>query len=119
MYDHLFQGAFWGLMVGLVTGLIRFVLEFAVYGQPPACGSGEVDTAPDIIRKVHYLHFGCILFVVSFVVTIVVSLLTKPIDPRKVSSIAARSIAFNNFSKGVIYLREEMFLCTDLKFVSC
>ena len=71
-------------MVGLVTGAIRFILEFAVYGQPPPCGSDKVDMTPDIIRKVHYLHFGCILFVISALVTIVVSLLTKPIDPRKV-----------------------------------
>ncbi|XP_067934509.1 sodium/glucose cotransporter 4-like [Watersipora subatra] len=77
------EGAFWGLMTGFVVGLIRFLLQYAVYPQPPPCGSDEENKVPDIVHKVHYLHFGCILFVITFIVTIVVSLLTKPINPRK------------------------------------
>ncbi|KAL4223812.1 Sodium/glucose cotransporter 1 [Mactra antiquata] len=70
-------GAFWGLMVGLLVGLIRFIWEYA-YSVPP-CGE-DGDNRPDVISKVHYLHFGCILFLLCVIVTVVVSLLTKPID---------------------------------------
>lgn len=88
-----FQGAFWGLMVGLVVGATRFILEFAVYPQPPSCSSGKESTIPDIISKVHYLHFGILLFVITVIVVIVISLLTKPINPKKVSeSILAKHI---------------------------
>lgn len=78
------QGAFWGLMVGLIVGLIRFGLEFG-YVIPP-CGTGLPDPRPEIIKKivgnVHYLHFGCILFVISLVTTVLVSLITEPIDEK-------------------------------------
>nr|XP_056715172.1 sodium/glucose cotransporter 1 [Euleptes europaea] len=70
------HGAFWGLVVGLLIGLSRMIAEFA-YGTgtcvaPSAC--------PDIICKVHYLYFAMILFVISFILILTVSLLTKPID---------------------------------------
>ncbi|XP_064652316.1 sodium/glucose cotransporter 4-like [Lineus longissimus] len=74
------QGAFWGLMVGLVTGLIRFGWEYAY--PPYPCGQEYLDTKPSIISSVHYLHFGCILFVISLITTIVISLFTKPIDDK-------------------------------------
>ena len=65
-------------------GMIRMILDFAFV--PPLCG--EPDTRPEGIIKildVHYLHFGIILFLLSCLVTIVVSLLTKPIDEKYVS----------------------------------
>nr|WLN44354.1 AAT14 [Sinonovacula rivularis] len=68
------QGAFWGLMVGLVVGLIRMGLDFG-YGSPMC---GEEDTRPSIIADVHFLHFACILFVISLIATIIISLLTEP-----------------------------------------
>ncbi|XP_053375170.1 sodium/glucose cotransporter 4-like [Mercenaria mercenaria] len=74
------QGAFWGLMVGLVVGVVRFAWEYA-YTVPP-CGESENDHRPPIIADVHYLHFGCILFLLCIIVTIVVSLLTKPIEDK-------------------------------------
>lgn len=74
-------GAFWGLMIGLVIGLIRFIMEYA-FVVPP-CGSTDPDPRPDWIKilvgNVHYLHFGCILFVIVLVVTVVISYLTEPI----------------------------------------
>nr|ARQ84971.1 sodium:glucose cotransporter 1-like protein [Tridacna squamosa] len=73
-------GAFYGLMVGLVVGLIRFIWEY-VYSVPP-CGESEDDKRPAVIKDVHYLHFGCILFGICVVVTAVVSLLTQPIDDK-------------------------------------
>ena len=77
------QGAFWGLMCGLLVGLIRFIWEFA-YSTP---GCGEEDTRPGIITDVHYLHFGIILFVIVAIVTVSVSLMTKPIDDKHVSDV--------------------------------
>ncbi|GBM55505.1 Sodium/glucose cotransporter 1, partial [Araneus ventricosus] len=71
------QGAFWGLMVGLIVGMIRFIWEFSY--TVPSCASQLPDPRPAIISKVHYLHFGIILFVISCVVTIVVSYATQPI----------------------------------------
>ena len=79
----LLQGAFWGLMVGLVVGLIRFIWEFS-YGPAPPCG--DIDTRSPIITKVHYLHFGIILFIIVMAVTTIISLLTKPIDKKHVRS---------------------------------
>ena len=77
------QGAFWGLMVGLAVGLIRFIWEYAYKTVP--CGEEDQDGRPDIISKVHYLHFGILLFVIVTVVTVVVSLVTEPIDDIHVS----------------------------------
>lgn len=77
-------GAFWGLMIGLIIGLIRFVLEYAF--TIPSCGEEKEDPRPEWIKalvdNVHYLHFGCILFVIVFVITVVVSLLTEPIPEK-------------------------------------
>lgn len=77
-------GAFWGLVVGLFIGLIRFIMEFAFV--VPVCGNEDQDKRPEwikvIVGNVHYLHFGCILFVISLVVTVVISLLTEPIPEK-------------------------------------
>ncbi len=73
-------GAFWGLMVGFVVGMTRFVLEFS-YPLPP-CGSGD-EQPPDwwqkIVGDIHYLHFGLLLWGITGVVCVAVSLATKPI----------------------------------------
>ncbi|KAK4293913.1 hypothetical protein Pmani_033422 [Petrolisthes manimaculis] len=77
-------GAFWGLIIGLGIGLIRFVMEFAYV--VPVCGDESEDNRPEIIKvlvgNVHYLHFGCILLVITLLVTVVVSLLTQPIPSK-------------------------------------
>ncbi|XP_067119222.1 sodium/glucose cotransporter 4-like [Centruroides vittatus] len=74
------KGAFWGLVSGLVIGLIRFGLEYS-YTVPP-CASKLPDPRPAIISKVHFLHFGCILFVSVCIIATVVSLMTKPIPEK-------------------------------------
>lgn len=71
-------GAFWGLMVGLVVGAIRMGLDFG-YGSP---GCGEEDFRPTVISKIHFLHFTIILFLISLIATIIISLCTKPIDEK-------------------------------------
>ena len=68
-------------MVGLVTGVVRFILEFS--WPTPLCG--EKDTRPDMITKFHYLYFAAFLFGFTGIVTIAISLLTKPIPQNKVS----------------------------------
>ncbi|XP_077426061.1 sodium/mannose cotransporter SLC5A10 isoform X2 [Vanacampus margaritifer] len=68
------QGAFWGLMVGLVVGVCRMVLEFSF---PPA-RCGVVDSAPAVLRRVHYLHFAILLCGLTAIVVVVVSLFTPP-----------------------------------------
>ncbi|XP_041667766.1 sodium/glucose cotransporter 1 [Cheilinus undulatus] len=72
------SGAFWGLAIGLCIGLSRMITEF-VYGT----GSCVTPTdCPTIICGVHYLYFGIILFVVSCIIILGVSLITKPIDDK-------------------------------------
>ncbi|XP_041584276.1 solute carrier family 5 member 4 isoform X2 [Vulpes lagopus] len=69
------QGAFWGLITGLVIGLIRMIAEFA-YGTSSCLAASA---CPEIICGVHYLYFAIILFFVSMLVILGISLLTKPI----------------------------------------
>ncbi|XP_078127466.1 sodium/glucose cotransporter 1 [Sander vitreus] len=71
-------GAFYGLAIGLLIGLSRMIAEFA-YGtgscvNPSSC--------PTIICGVHYLYFSIILFVISCIIIVGVSLMTKPIDDK-------------------------------------
>ncbi|CAH1778159.1 unnamed protein product [Owenia fusiformis] len=79
------QGAFWGLVFGLLVGFIRLALDFS-HASPP-CGSNAVDTRPDIISKVHYLHFAMIASAVSAIVIVGISLLTKPRPPEKLRKV--------------------------------
>ncbi|KAM5311793.1 sodium/glucose cotransporter 1 isoform 2-T3 [Glossophaga mutica] len=71
-------GAFWGLVIGFLVGVARMITEFA-YGtgscmQPSNC--------PTIICGVHYLYFAIILFAISFIIILAVSLCTKPIEDK-------------------------------------
>ncbi|KAK9532657.1 hypothetical protein VZT92_010031 [Zoarces viviparus] len=72
------SGAFYGLAIGLLVGLSRMISEFAF-------GTGSCNNpsnCPTIICGVHYLYFAIILFVVSCVIILGVSLMTKPIDDK-------------------------------------
>ncbi|XP_015242771.1 PREDICTED: sodium/glucose cotransporter 1-like [Cyprinodon variegatus] len=71
-------GAFFGLMIGLVIGLSRMIAEFAF-------GTGSCVTpsnCPYIICGIHYLYFGMILFLISCILIVGISLVTKPIDDK-------------------------------------
>lgn len=70
------QGAFWSLVIGLLIGLSRMITEFA-YGTGTCLNPSN---CPDIICKVHYLYFAIILFVISLILVLTISFLTKPID---------------------------------------
>ena len=76
------QGAFWGLIVGFVIGLIRMIAEFA-YGTGSCLAASN---CPQVICGVHYLYFALILFFVSILITLGISLLTKPIPDVHVSN---------------------------------
>ena len=59
----------------------RFVLEYSY--QAPACGA--VAGPPPrwwvlTVKNLHFLNFGVILWLISGVITVVVSLLTPPMD---------------------------------------
>uniref|UniRef100_A0A8C8I5R5 Sodium/glucose cotransporter 1 n=1 Tax=Oncorhynchus tshawytscha TaxID=74940 RepID=A0A8C8I5R5_ONCTS len=74
-------GVFYGLMIGLAIGLSRMIAEFA-YGT----GSCVAPTnCPEIICGVHYLYFSIILFCISCLVILTISLMTKPIEDKHVS----------------------------------
>ncbi|CAL4120991.1 unnamed protein product, partial [Meganyctiphanes norvegica] len=77
-------GAFWGLMVGFVIGMARFVAEF--WYTVPHCGSGMEDPRPELVKmlvgNIHYLHFSCMLWLATGIVTIIISLCTTPLAPK-------------------------------------
>ncbi|XP_008059733.1 sodium/glucose cotransporter 1 isoform X1 [Carlito syrichta] len=68
-------GAFWGLILGFLIGISRMITEFA-YGTGSCM---EPSNCPTIICGVHYLYFAIILFVISVITILVISLFTKPI----------------------------------------
>lgn len=74
------QGAFYGLTIGLLIGLSRMIAEF-VYGTGSCVNPSN---CPTIICGVHYLYFAIILFSVSCIIILAVSLMTKPIDDKHV-----------------------------------
>lgn len=73
------NGAFWSLMISMVVGLLRMLLDF-IYYEPPC---GEEDTRPEFIKKFHYMYFALFLFWLTFIVMVVVSLLTEKPDSYK------------------------------------
>lgn len=70
-------GAFWGGFVGFVLGALRLILAF-VYREPHC---NQPDERPSFIKDLHFMYVAAILFWVSVLVTIVVSLCTPP--PKK------------------------------------
>ena len=70
------------MMVGFVVGISRMVLDF-VY---PAPRCGETDTRPSVVKNVHYFYVALILFVLTSVVCVIVSLMTEPPDDELVSN---------------------------------
>ncbi|NXO89285.1 SC5A9 protein, partial [Certhia brachydactyla] len=76
-------GAFWGLIAGLAAGLVRMIMEFSY--STPYCG--EEDKRPAVLKNVHYLHFALILFAISIIVMVLISLCTSPIPEEKLDSL--------------------------------
>ncbi|RUS83400.1 hypothetical protein EGW08_008821 [Elysia chlorotica] len=74
------KGAFTGLVLGFIAGGIRFAIQYAF--TAPDCGSDETDPTPGIVKNFHYLYFSVFLFFFTLLVSVVASLMTKPIDER-------------------------------------
>ncbi|XP_071386553.1 sodium/glucose cotransporter 1 [Centroberyx affinis] len=72
------SGAFYGLLIGLCIGLSRMIAEFA-YGTGSCVNPSN---CPTIICGVHYLYFSIILFVISCILILGISLMTKPIADK-------------------------------------
>ena len=57
--------------------------------------AGLEDTRPEWVKRavfdIHFLHFGCILFLIVIVATVVISLCTEPI-PEQCVSLAMNSV---------------------------
>jgi Na+/proline symporter len=81
---RLHQGAFWGLIGGLIIGLIRFIWEFS-YAVPP-CELSHTDQRPGAV-KFHFLYFAILLFVLTCLIAVTISLLTRPIPEQCVREI--------------------------------
>ncbi|KAM9324691.1 sodium/glucose cotransporter 4 [Gastrophryne carolinensis] len=75
------QGAFWGLVIGLIVGLTRMIMDF-VY-EAPKCG--EEDTRPSVLKDVHYLYFAILLFGLTAIVCIAISLFTPAMPDEELS----------------------------------
>ena len=76
-------------MSGLLIGVIRFIWEYSYTAMP--CQLEHLDERPSVVRF-HFLYFSVLLFFISAIVTIVVSLLTQPIPEKYVSF---KSFLFN------------------------
>eukprot|EP00795_Rhopilema_esculentum_P004228 gene4228-20417_t len=73
------QGTFWGLVSGFGCGIIRMTLDF-VYRKPKC---GETDLRPSVLKDLHFMYFALMVFVITTIVCVVISLITKPGDPEK------------------------------------
>ncbi|KAK0131794.1 Sodium/glucose cotransporter 1 [Merluccius polli] len=71
-------GAFYGLIIGLAIGLSRMIAEFS-FGTGTCA---EPTNCPTIICGVHYLYFSIILFCISCILIIGISLMTEPIADK-------------------------------------
>uniref|UniRef100_A0A4W6C2W5 Sodium/glucose cotransporter 1 n=1 Tax=Lates calcarifer TaxID=8187 RepID=A0A4W6C2W5_LATCA len=94
-------GAFYGLIIGLFIGLSRMIAEFA-YGTGSCV---KPSNCPTIICGVHYLYFSMILFAVSSIIIMGVSLMTKPIDDKHV-----RDCCEINALKSIAHTCKQIFL---------
>ncbi|XP_004869353.1 sodium/glucose cotransporter 4 [Heterocephalus glaber] len=74
-------GAFWGLLLGLGVGLLHMILEFSYPG--PACG--EVDRRPAVLKDFHYLYFALLLFGLTAIIIVAISLCTTPIPEEELT----------------------------------
>ncbi|XP_040578218.1 sodium/mannose cotransporter SLC5A10 isoform X2 [Lepeophtheirus salmonis] len=103
-------GAFWGLLIGLAIGLIRFGLEFG-YSEP-ACGDVNSPRPPSwwylLIKDLHFLNFSILLWCLSGLITITISLITPSIPKNKL-------FGLTYWSRKQIYIGKENHEIFDKK----
>lgn len=73
-------GAFWGGMTGFVLGTTRLLLGF-VYREPKC---DQPDERPAFVTRVHYMYIAAVLFWISGLVAVVVSLCTPPLEKNRI-----------------------------------
>ncbi|XP_041457945.1 sodium/glucose cotransporter 4-like [Lytechinus variegatus] len=73
------KGAFFGLLAGVVVGVIRMILDYTF----TAPGCGQTDNRPSIVSNFHYLYFATVLFTITLIVIVIISLFTEPIRSEK------------------------------------
>lgn len=70
------------MMIGFLVGAIRMILDFSY--KEPRCG--EEDMRPSIVSKLHYMYFAMLLFWITGISVVVISLFTRPHPGGNVSS---------------------------------
>lgn len=78
------KGAFWALIIGFLLGVIRMALDFSY--PPPACNQDEY--RPLLIR-LNFMYFAMILFWITSLTAVLISLLTEPPDSFRVRNLCA------------------------------
>uniref|UniRef100_A0A183TT84 Sodium/glucose cotransporter 4 n=1 Tax=Schistocephalus solidus TaxID=70667 RepID=A0A183TT84_SCHSO len=86
-------GCFVALIVGLIIGITRFGWELG-YPKSP-CGQTSTNPPHELIR-VHFLHFSILLFGISSLVIVCVSLITPPLPEKYVSFLKRPSRFWEN-----------------------
>ena len=73
------------MMVGFAVGITRMILDFSY--PSPSCVDASTDSRPPIVKKllIHYFYVALLLFALTGIVCVVISLLTKPLDEELVS----------------------------------
>ena len=69
------------MATGFIVGIIRMIIDFSY--KATLCG--EPDTRPSILRNLHYFYFALILFLLTGMLCIVISLLMEPLEDKIVS----------------------------------
>ncbi|BHF64566.1 hypothetical protein SprV_0200757100 [Sparganum proliferum] len=74
-------GCFVALLVGLIIGIVRFGWEL---GHPKTPCGRVATNPPHALIQVHFLHFSILLFGISSLIIICVSLITPPLPAKYV-----------------------------------
>ena len=69
------------MVIGFIVGIVRIIIDFSF--KAPVCG--EPDTQPSILRNVHYFYFALVLFLITGILCVVITLLTEPPEEELVS----------------------------------
>ncbi|XP_077134391.1 sodium/glucose cotransporter 4 isoform X2 [Ranitomeya variabilis] len=103
--------AFWGLLIGLLVGLTRMIMDF-VYIAP---NCGQEDTRPSVLKNVHYLYFAMLLFGLTSLICIVISLCTKAIPDNELGRMTWWT---RHKVDQTLSLKDEMDLSSDVPVIS-
>ncbi|XP_068184748.1 sodium/myo-inositol cotransporter-like [Antennarius striatus] len=101
------KGAFWGGMTGFTLGTVRLILAF-IY-RPPPCD--QPDNRPGFLVNVHYMYFAAMLFWISGLVAVVVSLCSSPPDEEQIHTTTFWGL--RNIEMVPVKDREETYRLTE------